>query len=93
MSDDIVTVSAKLPKGLRDRLDEVGEERGISNRSVLVRKALESFVESHEGVGIPPVESKIDARAKRKQADRVMLGIPRENETSSSTSEEGNGEK
>jgi len=56
----MVTVSAKLPKGLRDRLDEIGEELGISNRSVLVRMALESFVERQESDGIPPVESKLD---------------------------------
>lgn len=93
MSDDLVTISAKVPRGLRDKLDGIGDDLRLSNRSVLIRKALESFVESHESVGIPPVESKIDARAKRKHTDRVMLGIPRENEASSSTSEEGYGEK
>ncbi|MCK4366813.1 MAG: hypothetical protein KAW84_02560 [Thermoplasmata archaeon] len=93
MSDDLVTISAKVPRGLRDKLDGIGDDLRLSNRSVLIRKALESFVESRESVGIPPVESKIDARAKRILADREMLGIPRGNETSSSTSEEGNGEK
>ena len=72
MSDDIVTVSAKLPKGLRDRLDEIGEKLGISNRSVLVRMALESFVERQESHGIPHVESKIEGD------ERKAYGIRRD---------------
>ncbi len=66
MSDNMVTVSAKLPKGLRDRLDEVGEELGVSNRSVLVRGALESFVERQGSDGIPPVESRLEGDERKR---------------------------
>ncbi|MCK5291395.1 MAG: ribbon-helix-helix protein, CopG family [Thermoplasmata archaeon] len=64
MSDDIVTVSAKVPKQLRDRIDEIREELEISNRSVLVRRALISFVKRHVSVGIPHVEFDIEEEGK-----------------------------
>ena len=88
MSDDIVTVSAKLPKGLRDRLDEIGEEVRISNRSVLVRRALESFVERQESDGIPPVESKLEGDERKRTGFDEMFGIPRGNAASSRSEEE-----
>ena len=91
MSDDTVTVSAKLPKGLRDRLDEVGEELGISNRSVLVRRALESFVERQESDGIPPVESKIEGDERKRAGFEEMCGIPQGSGAPSPRNGRGNG--
>ncbi|TET90345.1 MAG: hypothetical protein E3J35_06905 [Methanomassiliicoccales archaeon] len=88
MSDDTVTVSAKLPKGLRDRIDEIGEELGIPNRSILVRMALESFVERQESDGIPPVESKIEGDERKHTGFEEMFGIPRGNAASSRSEEE-----
>ncbi|MEE9341947.1 MAG: ribbon-helix-helix domain-containing protein [Thermoplasmata archaeon] len=88
MSGDMVTVSAKLPKGLRDRLDEIGEELGISNRSVLVRMALESFVERHEPDGIPSVESKTEGAERKRTGFEEMFGIPRGNAASRQGKEE-----
>ena len=88
MSDDMVTVSAKLPKGLRDRIDEIGEELGIPNRSILVRMALESFVEWHESDGIPPVESKIEGDERERTGFEEMFGIPQGNAASSRSEEE-----
>ena len=60
MPSDTVVVSAKVPKALRDRLDEIVEELEFSNRSILVRRALISFVERHVSVGIPHAESDIE---------------------------------
>ena len=93
MSDDMVTVSAKLPKGLRDRLDKVGEELGISNRSVLVRRALESFVERQESDGIPPVESKIEGEERKRTGFEEMCGIPQGSRAPSPRNGRGNGRK
>ncbi|MCK5291738.1 MAG: ribbon-helix-helix protein, CopG family [Thermoplasmata archaeon] len=70
MSDDTVTVSAKLPEGLRDGLDEIGEELGISNRSLLVRRALELYVERHATVGIPHEESDVGEERSGVSAER-----------------------
>lgn len=58
MSGDTVTVSAKLPRDLRDRIDDVGKKPGISNHSI-VGKPLESFVEEHGLGGIPTVDSEV----------------------------------
>ena len=60
MPSDEVVVSARVPKALRDRIDEIVKELGISNRSVLVRRALISYVERHAYVGIPHTESDIE---------------------------------
>ncbi len=64
MPNDTVVVSAKVSKALRDRIDEIREELEISNRSVLIRRALISFVERHVSVGIPHVESDIEEERK-----------------------------
>ena len=93
MSDDIVTVSAKLPKGLRDRLDEIGEELEISNRSALVRMALESFVERHESDGIPRVESKTEGAERKRMGFEEMCGIPQGSGAPSPRNGRGNGRK
>ena len=93
MSDDVVTISAKVPKGLRDRLDEVGEELGISNRSVLVRMALESFVERQEPDGIPPVESKTEGDERKRTGLEEMCGIPQGSGAPSPRNGRGNGRK
>ncbi len=92
MSDETVTVSAKLPEGLRDRLDEIGEELGISNRSVLVRMALGSFVERQESDCIPPVGSKIEGNERKGTGFEEMFGIQRGN-AASSRSEEKDGNR
>lgn len=47
MPGDEVRVNVRVPKSLRDVIDEISREWGISNRSVVVRMALTSFVEEH----------------------------------------------
>lgn len=78
MSDDTVTVSAKVSKQLRDKIDEIGKKIGISNRSVLVRKALESFVEGRVFSGIPTIESSTTERGSARIAIEEILGIPQQ---------------
>lgn len=88
MSDDTVTVSAKVSEQLRDRIDETGKWMGVSSRSILVRQALESFVERHESDGIPPVESKIEGNERKGTGFEEMFGIPQGNAASSRSEEE-----
>ncbi len=70
MLSDTVVVSAKVSKGLRDRLDEIGKELGISNRSILVRRALELYVERHASVGIAHEESDVGEERSGVSAER-----------------------
>ena len=56
MPSDEVIVSVRVPKSLSDGIDEIAREWGISNRSVLVRMALASFVEEHAAVRLPHAE-------------------------------------
>ena len=86
MSGDMVTVSAKVPRALRERIDRIGKDLGISNRSVFIRKALESFVEGHGFSGIPPADSEIEGKggkisqSKRSSVYRNTSPIPAKEE-------------
>ncbi len=92
MSDDVVTISSKISEQLRDRIDEIGKGMGISNRSVLVRKALEAFVEGHTSGGIPPLESKTEEDEGNRTLVDEMLGIP-QGSAASSRAEEKDGNR
>ena len=93
MSDDTVTVSAKVSKGLRDRLDKIGKEMGVSNRSVLLREALESFAEKHRPSGIPTAESGIGDEGEECIGLEEMFGIPQGSGAPSPRNGRGNGRK
>lgn len=84
MSDRKVTISAKIPEGLRDKIDNIGREWGITNRSVLLRKALEAFAEKHGLSGIPTTESKIGEGDREGIGLKETCGIPQESGDSSS---------
>ena len=93
MSDDTVTMSAKVSKDLRDRLDKIGKEMGVSNRSVLLREALESFVEKHRPSGIPTAESEIGDEGEECIGLEEMCGIPQGSGAPSPRNGRGNGRK
>ncbi|MFQ6107775.1 MAG: hypothetical protein ACE5QF_09385 [Thermoplasmata archaeon] len=39
MPGEKVTISAKIPRALRDSIDRIGRDLGITNRSILLREA------------------------------------------------------
>jgi len=82
MSGDTVTVSAKLPRDLRDGIDDIGKELAISSRSIPVRKAPESSVEEHGLSGIPTVDSEVGGGRKEIGIEEIA-SIPQENTNSS----------
>lgn len=55
MEEDVVTISAKVKKGFQNRLDQIGRELGVSNRSHVIRSSLEYFVDSYESGRIPAI--------------------------------------
>jgi len=55
MSDDTVTISAKVSKDFQKQLDQIGEKLGVTNRSNVIRSGLEYFIDAFNLGRIPAV--------------------------------------
>lgn len=78
MEEDVVTISAKVRKGFQNRLDQIGSELGVSNRSHVIRSGLEYFVDSYESGRIPAIfriSKEDDGSGRLRTKVRVFPGI------------------
>lgn len=55
MEEDVVTVSAKVKQDFRNRLDQIGKELGVTNRSNIIRSGLEYFVDAYDLGRMPAI--------------------------------------
>lgn len=53
MSDDTVTISAKVSEGFQKQLDQAGEKLRMTSRSDIIRYGLEYFLEAYNKGRIP----------------------------------------
>ncbi|MEE9506334.1 MAG: hypothetical protein V3V98_04220 [Thermoplasmata archaeon] len=79
MSEDVVTISAKVKKDFQNRLDQIGKELGVTNRSNIIRSGLEYFVDAYDLGRIPaifPISKEDDGSGQLRTKVSVYPGMP-----------------
>ncbi len=79
MSEDVVTISAKVRKDFQNRLDQIGEELGLTSRSNIIRSGLEYFVDAYDLGRIPAIlriSKEDDGKGQLRTKVSVYPGIP-----------------